>query len=170
MRRLLPSALGALLVAGCASSTQSTDDFLGIITPYRIDIVQGNVVTKEQMALVKPGLSRAQVRDVLGTPLITDPFHADRWDYVFDIRRPGTEAQRRHIVLTFDGETLKTIDAPELPSEHEFVASIAKPSHAKPPRLELSDEQRDALPLPPRPEAPAPEPTGPVRSYPPLES
>ena len=60
--------------------------------PYRIDVAQGNVVTKEQLARVSPGMSRLQVRDILGSPLLTDPFHADRWDYVFTIKRPGTTA------------------------------------------------------------------------------
>jgi outer membrane protein assembly factor BamE len=68
------------------------------VTPYRIEIVQGNVVTRSRPARVKPGMTRAQVRDMLGSPLLTDPFHADRWDYVFTIRRQGTEPQRRSIV------------------------------------------------------------------------
>ena len=84
---------GLLALTGCAS-LQSSDNFLGVVTPYRIDIVQGNVVTKEQAAVVKPGMVRAQVRDILGSPLLADAFHADRWDYVFTIRRQGTEPQR----------------------------------------------------------------------------
>lgn len=167
---LLLGALPLLLLGGCASSLQSTDDFLGIITPYRIDIVQGNVVTKEQLALLKPGMSRNQVRDILGTPLVTDPFHADRWDYIFTIRRPGTEAQRRSVVVRFDGEAMAAVDAPELPSEREFVAQISRSVDVKPPVLELTDEQRKALPAPPKREAPPAEPTGPVRDYPPLEA
>ena len=79
---------------------------LGVITPYRIDIVQGNVVTKEQLALVKPGMTREQVRDMLGSPLLTDVFHADRWDYIFTIRRPGAQPQRRSIVAQFKGDRL----------------------------------------------------------------
>ena len=75
---------GAL--AGC-QSLQTSENFLGILTPYRVEVVQGNVITSEQVALAKPGLTRAQVREVLGSPLLTDPFHADRWDYVFTIRR-----------------------------------------------------------------------------------
>ena len=78
--------------AGC-QSLQSSDSLLGVITPYRLEIVQGNVITKEQAALVKPGMSQAQVRDVLGSPLLTDLFHVDRWDYVFTIRRQGAEPQ-----------------------------------------------------------------------------
>ena len=158
-----------LLISGCASSLQSSDSLLGLITPYRIDIVQGNVVTREQAALVKPGMSRSQVRDALGSPMVTDLFHANRWDYIFTIRRPGTEPQRRSVVVLFDGEALKSIEAPELPSEREFVASISQFTNIKPTVLELSDDQRKALPLPPKREAPVAEPMGPVRDYPPLE-
>ena len=173
-----PCAAAALLLAlaGCSSydawrqSLQSSDSFLGVITPYRIEIVQGNVVTKEQMAAVSPGMTRTQVRDVLGSPLLADIFHADRWDYVFTIKRQGTEPQRRSIVLLFEGDALKTIDAPDLPSEEEFVASISPLKRdLKLPPLELSEEQRKALPVPSRPEARASEPIGPLRSYPPLE-
>ena len=162
-------ASAATLLAGC-SSLQGTDAFLGLITPYRIDIVQGNVVTREQIALVKPGMTRAQVRDVLGSPMITDLFHAERWDYVFTIRRPGTEPQRRSVVVRFEGESVKAIEAGDLPSEREFVASIVKPSQARVPTLELPEQERKALPAPARRAAePAPEPLGPARAYPPLE-
>jgi outer membrane protein assembly factor BamE len=171
MRAFLIPLLGATLLGGCALSRQSTDDFLGLITPYRIDIVQGNVVTKEQLAQLRPGMSRNQVRDVLGTPLLTDPFHANRWDYIFTIRRPGTPPQRRSVVVTFDGEQMKSVDAPELPSEDEFVASITgKKYEGKAPPLALTEAQIKALPVPAKPAASAAEPSGPVREYPPLES
>lgn len=170
--RALPAALAlaaALPLAGC-STTASTESFLGLITPYRIDIVQGNVVTSEQAALIKPGMARAQVRDVLGSPMVADVFHANRWDYIFTIRRPGTEPQRRSVVVLFDGDVVKSIEAPALPSEREFVASIAPAKNVKVPVLELSEAQRQALPVPPRPAASAPaEPVGAARSYPPLE-
>ena len=122
-------AAGASIAAlgGCAS-LQSDGSLLGLITPYRIDIVQGNVVTKEQLALVRPGMSRVQVRDVLGSPLVTDVFHADRWDYVFTIKRPGTQPQLRSVVALFEGDRLLRVEAPELPSEREFVASISRTS------------------------------------------
>lgn len=159
-------------LGGCAS-LQSEGTLLGLITPYRIDIVQGNVVTKEQLALVRPGMTRVQVRDMLGSPLVTDVFHADRWDYVFTINRPGTQPQRRSIVAFFESDRLLRIEAPELPSEREFVASISSTSASgKLPQLELTPEQRAALPVPTKPAAPAPTPdapAGPVREYPPLE-
>lgn len=171
---LLSAALlgSALLLGGC-ESLRSTDSLFGVLTPYRIDIVQGNVVTKEQLALLKPGMTRTQVRDVIGTPLLTDPFHAQRWDYVFTIRRPGTEAVRRNIVVTFDGERMSRVEAPELPSEQEFVASISRvKAPSTPKKLALTDEERKALPVPNQEAAPASgfEPQGAARDYPPLET
>lgn len=165
------AAMAAIVLASGCSSTPMADRFLGVVTPFRIDIVQGNVVTAERAALVKPGMTREQVRDILGSPMLTDVFHADRWDYVFTIVRQGTEPQRRTVVAHFEGDALKRLDAPALPSEREFVASISrtKPS-GKAPRLELSDDERRVLP---RPVAPAPaaqsEPAGALRTYPPLE-
>jgi outer membrane protein assembly factor BamE len=163
--------LAAALLAGCSSLQSSDENFLGVVTPYKIEIVQGNVVTREQAALIRPGMSRSQVRDVLGSPLLTDIFHADRWDYVFTIKRQGAAPQQRRIVARWDGEQLKSLDAGgELPSEREFVASIDTfKTSRNAPALALNDEQLKALPTPERtPPAPA-EPTGPVRSYPPLE-
>ena len=166
------SALSVLTVVaglvGC-ESLQRTDTFLGFITPYRIDIVQGNVISKEQAALLKPGLTRLQVRDLLGTPLVVDPFHANRWDYIFTLRRPGTEDQRRSVVVQFEGDVVKSVLAPELPSERDFVASISRIKDPRAPKLELSDDERRALPPPARRDIVPPEPMGPVRDYPPLE-
>jgi outer membrane protein assembly factor BamE len=164
---------GALALTGC-ESLQSSDSLLGVVTPYKVEVVQGNVVTREQVALVQPGQSRAQVRDVLGSPLLTDAFHADRWDYVFTIRRQGAEPQTRRIVVRFDGERLASIDTGgELPAEREFVASIDtfKTSRNAPP-LALTEAQIKALPAPAKPvatSASGAESEAPPRSYPPLE-
>ncbi len=166
----LAGAALATLMAGC-QSLQSTDNFLGIITPYRLEIVQGNVITREQAEAIRPGLNRAQVRDVLGSPLLADPFHANRWDYVFTIRRQGAEPQLRRVVVLFKGEALESIDTGgDLPGEREFVASIdtLKTSRAA-PTLALTDEQLKALPVPAPASAPEPVPPAPTRSYPPLE-
>jgi len=166
------AALAALTgLAGC-SSLQTSENFLGVVTPYRVEVVQGNVVTKEQVARVRPGMTRAQVRDVLGSPLLTDLFHANRWDYVFTIRRQGTEPQARHLVVRFEGDQMTTIEGGDgLPGEREFVASIDTfRSSRSAPTLALSEEQLKALPVPqkPAPDAPA-EPIGATRSFPPLE-
>ncbi|GAP35521.1 outer membrane protein assembly factor BamE [Piscinibacter sakaiensis] len=169
-----PAALAAgLLLAGCGGMSL-TDRMLGVVTPYKVEVVQGNVVTKEQLAAVRPGQSRAQVRDILGSPLLADIFHADRWDYVFTIRRQGAAPQQRQVIVRFEGDVLKSVDAPELPSERDFVASIDtfKTSRNAPP-LALSEAQVKALPAPARAAATpaaAEQPAAELpRRYPPLE-
>ena len=171
--RLPALLLAACSLAGCSSLQSSDKNLLGLITPYRIEIVQGNVVTREQAAAVQPGMSRAQVRDILGSPLLTDVFHADRWDYIFTIRRSGAEPQRRSVTAYFDGERLQRLDAAQdLPSEQEFVSSISTAKvPSKLPVLELTPEQRAKLPAPARTEtaSAAAAPAGATRTYPPLE-
>ena len=172
---LLRAAALALALAGTAGLTgcealQRTDSLFGLITPYRIDIVQGNAITREQAAAVRPGMSRLQVRDILGTPLLTDPFHAQRWDYLFTLRRPNTEPQRRSVVVFFEGDVVQRVEAGDLPSEREFVASISRFRDLREPKLELSEEERRALPIPVRPPVPPAEEVGPTRSFPPLEA
>ena len=166
---LLPALLAALL-AGCQWLPGSSR-VINLITPYRLEVVQGNVITSEQAAFVKPGLSRAQVRDVLGSPLLTDAFHADRWDYVFTIRRQGAEPQLRRIVVFFKQDTLDHIDTGgDLPSERDFVALIdTYQPPSTPPPLALTDEQLKGLPAPVRAAASEPALPAPARIYPPLE-
>jgi outer membrane protein assembly factor BamE len=177
--RLIPlsaSLLAAFALGGCSSFNEPTSlkGFMAFIAPYKPDVIQGNVVTSEQMALVKPGMSRAQVREVLGSPLITDPFHADRWDYVFTLRRQGFDDQQRSFVVRFEKDQVLKIEAPELPSEDQFVAAISrKKLPTSTPKLELSEAERAALPPPAVVAAPAASAVvlaGATRSYPPLES
>lgn len=163
---LLP---GLLALTACGTSPRG-DKFYGLFTPYRIEVVQGNVVTQEMMAQIQPGLGRNQVRDILGSPLLTDLFHADRWDYVFSIRRQGAEPQQRRVTLFFQNDKVTRFEAGELPSERDFVASIDTRGKPDPVVLELTPEQLRALPAP---KARAPEaasaPAATPRNYPPLE-
>lgn len=167
--------LTAGMLSGCGSYGAKVTDMLGngltkVIKPYKVDIVQGNVVTREQLAQIKPGVSRNDVRDLIGSPLVSDAFHADRWDYVFTLRRDGQDVQSRKMVVWFDGEVVKSVEAAELPSEREFVASIATEVRGNPRKLTLTDAERQALP-PPRPAlaASAAAPLGANRTYPSLE-
>jgi outer membrane protein assembly factor BamE len=171
--RLAPRALAAAgmlaVLAGC-NTTARDDKFYGLIRPYRVEIVQGNVVTQEMMAQIQPGLGRAQVRDILGSPLLTSAFHGNRWDYVFKIRRQGAEPQERRVTVFFNGEQVERFEADELPSERDFVAAIDTARTAKVPPLELSPEQREKLPRPQAaPAARNDAPVGPARDYPTLE-
>ena len=73
---------------------------------YRQDVPQGNEITPEMLLEIKPGLNKSQVRFVLGTPLIQDSFHKDRWDYIYVIRKEGKFIESRHLVLTFKKDIL----------------------------------------------------------------
>jgi outer membrane protein assembly factor BamE len=61
-----------------------------IVTEYRIDVQQGNVLTQEMVSQLRPGLSKDQVRFILGTPVLTDMFHANRWDYAYRLKKGRT--------------------------------------------------------------------------------
>lgn len=80
------------------------------LSPYRIDVQQGNFVTQEMVAVLKPGMTKDQVRFALGTPLVVDVFHADRWDYIYR-RDPGRgERQQRKLTVFFDQDRLLRVD------------------------------------------------------------
>ena len=165
--------LGGVALSGCQSVSSLTASLPSVsewVTPYRIDIIQGNFVSREQAAAVSPGMSRLQVRDILGTPLLMSVFHADRWDYVFTFRRPGQPAQQRRVTAHFKGDVLDRLEADELPSEAEFVASLdSRKRGGKPPVLEASEADLKAFaernPVAP----PPPVVTPPISNYPPLE-
>jgi outer membrane protein assembly factor BamE len=180
---LLSGLLASFALGGCSTVDSLTSGlnqpaslkgFIAFISPYKPDIVQGNVVTTEQISQVKPGMTRAQVKEILGSPLITDPFHADRWDYVFTLKRQGFDDQQRSFVVLFEKDQVLKIDAPTLPTEDEFVAAISrKKLPTSTPKLELTDAERAALPAPVAVAAPAASAVvlaGATRSYPPLES
>lgn len=136
---------------------------------YRVPVVQGNVVTREQVAVLRPGMSRIQVRDILGTPLLSSVFHSERWDYVFTLKSQDSEPQARRVTVYFKGEALERFDADPLPSENEFVATLSRAEVQKVPVLEASPEKLQEF----APPAPAPEakPLPPLpATYPPLES
>lgn len=170
-RRIAALAGFALLGAGLAGcGAYQPVNLVNVFRPYRVEIVQGNVVTQERADRIKPGMSRAEVRDILGTPLLTDIFHANRWDYTFLLNRPGTPTQLRSVVVHFESDQVTKIEAPELPTEAEFLNMInTYRPRGSVPVLALTEEQIKALPVPPRPAPAASEPEGPTRSYPPLE-
>jgi outer membrane protein assembly factor BamE len=172
MAGLLGVSLSLVACSGLKSATETLGNVGNIVTPYRIDIIQGNFVSREQAAALTPGMLKAQVRDVLGTPLLVSVFHADRWDYVFTFRRPGQPVQQRRVTAFFKGDVLERVEADELPSEAEFVSSLDTRKRAgKTPVLEASEEslkafaaQRKAVDA----DASA-APVPPISNYPPLE-
>jgi len=171
--RLALVAAACATAAGCGSFDSASLRIASVVTPYKVEIVQGNFVSREQVQALKPGMTRAQVRDILGTPLVQDAFHADRWDYVFTIHRQGVQPQERKLAVFFAGEVLARFEGDEMPTEAEFVATLDnKRKGAKVPPLEASEEklkqfaaQNKATADPVTPELP-PVPA----NYPPLEA
>ena len=84
---------------------------------YKLDIQQGNEITSEMLMKLKPGMTKAQVRFVLGTPLIQDTFHSERWDYVYIMRVDEILIEQRHVILNFVDEKLKNITGEVVPKK-----------------------------------------------------
>ena len=124
--RLALAAASIAALAGC-QSLQSSDSFLGVITPYRIEIVQGNVITKEQVgAASSPGMTRAQVRDVLGSPLLDRPVPRRPLGLRLHDPPPGRRAAAapRGRAASRATRWRASNRRPSCPREREFVASI----------------------------------------------
>lgn len=100
---------GLVLAFGLAGCKQAPE-LPTVLSPYRIDVQQGNVITQEMLSKLKAGMTRAQVRFVLGSPLVIDPFRTDRWDYVSTYQKQGKAIERRHIVVIFDDDKLVRIE------------------------------------------------------------
>nr|MDP2191857.1 outer membrane protein assembly factor BamE [Rhodoferax sp.] len=177
------TVLACVVLTACGSMKSMTSGLgdskinpVNWITPYKVEIVQGNFVSKEQVELLKPGMPRVQVRELLGTPLLASVFHADRWDYVFTLKRQNAEPQALKLTVFFKNDVLERFEGDAMPSETEFVSRLdSRRKLGKVPVLELSDEQLQAAEkkratsnvapaTPPAPVAP------PSASYPPLES
>lgn len=136
MRRFLFSILFFSLLAGCSVVQK--------IGPHRIDVQQGNALDPENVARLKLGLNRSQVRFLLGTPLVVDPFHGDRWDYVYVFYEAGKLVEQKRITLFFDGDVLVRIegDVPaaglaDQPNETTTPAVEGKPVSASEPVLSM---------------------------------
>lgn len=169
--RFVALLLSVAALVACSSVGTTGEKVAQVITPYKIDIVQGNVVTREQLAVLRVGMPRAIAQDVLGTPLLTSVFHADRWDYVFTLKRQGSEPQARKVTVFFASDVISRIDADELPSETEFVSTLrASVLKGPAPLLTATEESLKKFPAPKKQEAPAaPANATPATVYPPLE-
>lgn len=103
----------AVLCASCGTA-------LPTVKPYKLDVQQGNVVTSKMLLQLRPGMTKSQVRFIMGTPLIQDSFHGNRWDYVYQMREKGKITEQRRVILDFDGEALKTVRGDVIPKGSEL--------------------------------------------------
>src|SRR3989338_1001617 len=110
-------------LAACSNTPQITS----YLKPYRIDVRQGNLVTQEMVVQLKPGLTREQVRFILGSPLVADMFHVDRWDYVYRFQPGHGEAQQRHLAVFFQDNKLTRV-AGDVVADDGSQADAPKPA------------------------------------------
>lgn len=120
LTKLLIASSLLFSLAGCGGWSNP----IAKLNPHRIEVQQGNLVTQEMVAKLKPGMTPSQVRFVLGTPLIVDPFRKDRWDYVYSLQQGGKVVERRRITVLFENDKMKGIEGD--------VAAAAKPAATKP--------------------------------------
>jgi outer membrane protein assembly factor BamE len=99
----------SLLVTACSSSLPS-------IKPYKMPIQQGNLVTSKMMMQLKPGMTKTQVRFVMGTPLINDSFHKDQWDYFYQMEKDGAIIEKRRVILMFEKDLLAKVKGDVIPA------------------------------------------------------
>jgi len=94
VRSILTLVLSACLLSGC------------FLKPHKIDIQQGNFLDQAAISKLKPGMTRSQVRFLMGTPMISDPFHPERWDYMYLDSKGGKLLAEKRLTLYFDGDKL----------------------------------------------------------------
>jgi outer membrane protein assembly factor BamE len=117
----LPLLIVVPLLAACSSTSGITS----YMSPYRVDVRQGNYVSQEMVAQLKPGQTRDQVRFILGSPLVTDIFHADRWDYVYRFKPGRGEAQERRLTVFFVDNKLSRVAGDVVANEAKTGATGA---------------------------------------------
>ena len=106
---LLPLFIAcSILIIGCGSSVP-------VIKPFKLDIQQGNVVTSKMLLQLRPGMTRSQVKFIMGTPLVVDSFHPNRWDYFYQMRQAGKVIEQRRVILDFENELLARVRGDVVP-------------------------------------------------------
>lgn len=101
--------LSVVLCTACGTA-------LPTIKPYKLDVQQGNVVTSKMLLQLRPGMTKSQVRFIMGTPLLQDSFHGNRWDYVYQMRENGKIIEQRRVILEFENELLKSVRGDVIPA------------------------------------------------------
>jgi outer membrane protein assembly factor BamE len=103
--------VAATLLAACSSSAVTS-----VVRPYQIEVRQGNALTQEMVSKLSPGMSREQVRFVMGSPMLVSIFHKDRWDYVYQVSGNRKPLERRSITLFFEGDKLARVEGDVIPA------------------------------------------------------
>lgn len=123
-----PQAIAASAASTGVVQKTEQEKLFGLLPVYRPDIQQGNFISKEMVAQLRVGMTREQVRFVMGTPLLADIFHENRWDYPFRMKKGNGEITSSHVVVLFaDDRVLRLEGGDNLPSEKDYLLRIAAP-------------------------------------------
>lgn len=130
--------VGLLALAGCS--------FPGV---YKIDIQQGNVVTQDMIDQLRPGMTRKQVRFIMGNPLLTDTFHADRWDYLYSLQPGGGERQQERMTIVFNSnDQLVSLSGDFMPGVSRDEAILGKNSDTSAAPVQGEQPKAEEAPKP----------------------
>jgi outer membrane protein assembly factor BamE len=137
-----------LFCVACSSANQVA----AYIKPYRIDVRQGNWVTQEMVSQLRPGQTRDQVRFILGSPLLTDMFHADRWDYVYRFQPGRGDAEQRRLVLYFQDDKLVRVGGDVVADDgrHQAAESTNKVIDLGQPEAKPTDKAQEKVQVKPQ--------------------
>ena len=111
--KFLKLSLLALSLSGLSACGGNILQFPGV---YKIDILQGNIITQDMVDQLRPGMTKRQVIFVMGTPLVADPFHQDRWDYVYNYQPGGGERVGEHLTVFFENDALVRLEGDYSPT------------------------------------------------------
>ncbi|HEX5638911.1 MAG TPA: outer membrane protein assembly factor BamE [Burkholderiaceae bacterium] len=126
------SDVGSGMASSMSAVTGWAPTFLG---PYRPDVHQGNIITQEMVDQLRQGMTREQVRFMLGTPLLTSDFHKDRWDYPYYLNPLRGPVQNRRLTIFFENNKLVRFVSDEMPPEAMADAMILGPNARKAPKV-----------------------------------
>lgn len=112
-----------LLISFIASYVSACGTAVPSVKPYKLEIQQGNMVTSKMLLQLRPGMTKSQVRYIMGTPLIQDGFHGNRWDYFYQMREGGKVIEQRRVILEFENELLKSVRGDVIPSDGKSEGS-----------------------------------------------
>jgi outer membrane protein assembly factor BamE len=138
--RTPPTAPSNAAAGAQTTTVTKLQKFLWIFSPYRPDIQQGNFVSQEMLAQLKVGQTRDQVKFILGTPRLTDVFHAQRSDYPFYLARGNGELTTARVTVFFKDDVVERFEGGNLPTEKEYIARIAGPAKILPKDLPKKEE------------------------------
>ncbi|HEY3327263.1 MAG TPA: outer membrane protein assembly factor BamE [Novimethylophilus sp.] len=136
-----PTILLALFCVACGSYSANVPT----IKPYKMDIQQGNVVTPKMMMQLRPGMTKSQVRFIMGTPLLVDGFHTDRWDYFYQMRKEGRIIEQRRVILEFEGDTLAHVRGDVVPAGPDASARPAAAAQPEPVPAKTAPKEKGLL-------------------------